>query len=114
MVTSTTHQAADDAVGRHTQEVSFIIVDDPNNAIVFKGAGSYVATRGESAIRIVEKAFPGLRFSLSHDRLLTFLLAKAGVDFPIKNETFIAALAGALTATGTRLAGPMSGPDRAS
>jgi hypothetical protein len=106
MPISTAHHATDDAGGRYSQDVSFTIVDDPSNAIVFKGAGNYAATRGESVIRVVEKAFPGLRFSQSHDRLLSFLSVKASIDFPVQEEAFVAILAGALTASGTRLANP--------
>lgn len=87
-----------------TLEVAFTIVDDPSNDIVYKGAGSYAATRGETAVRLVESNFPPLRFNLSFDQGLRTLHASARIDFPFENDVFLLVLASALTSTGTRLA----------
>lgn len=84
-------------------EVAFTIVDDPSNGSVYKGAGSYAATRGETAIRLVVDNFPLLRFSLSFEKDLRALHARARIDFPLENDVFLLVLASALTSTGTRL-----------
>lgn len=86
------------------QDVTFTIVDDPSNRTVYKGAGSYAATRGETALRVVEQNFPPLRFDLRFERDLTALHASARIDFPIENDAFLLVLSSALTSTGTRLA----------
>lgn len=87
-----------------TLEVAFTIIDDPSNDVVYKGAGHYAATRGETAIRLVENNFPPLRFEISSERNLGALHAKAHIDFPIESNAFMLVLASALTSTGTRLA----------
>ncbi|WP_257385150.1 hypothetical protein [Tahibacter caeni] len=86
------------------QDVAFTIVDDPRNESVYKGAGSYAATRAESAVRAVEKAFPPLRFELRFERNLSALHVQARVSTAVENDAFLAVLSTALTSTGTRLA----------
>lgn len=91
-----------------TVEVAFTIVDDPSNDSVYKGAGHYAATRGETAIRLIEGNFPPLRFDLVFERNLGSLHVRAQIDFPIETNAFLLILESALTSTGTRLA-----PERA-
>lgn len=63
------------------QDVTFTIVDDPKNESVYKGPGSYAATRAESAVRAVERVPPS-----------------------VENAAFLVVLSKALASTGTRLA----------
>lgn len=86
------------------QDVVFTIVDDPKNESVYKGAGSYAATRAESAIRVVEEAFPPLRFELRFERNLSALHVRARVHSSVENDVFLIVLSNALRSTGTRLA----------
>jgi hypothetical protein len=86
------------------QDVMFTIVDDPENESVFKGPGSYAATRAESAVHAVEEAFPPLRFELRSERNLTALHVQARVPSLVENEAFLVILSKALASTGTRLA----------
>lgn len=90
--------------GKASQDVTFTIVDDPRNESIYKGAGSYAATRAENAVHALEKAFPPLRFALRFERNLTALHVQAQVPSSVDNEAFVAALSGALASTGTRLA----------
>lgn len=86
------------------QDVSFTIVDDPKNESVYKGAGSYAATRAESAVHDVEKAFPPLRFELRFEKNLSALHVQARVPPSVENEVFLSVLSKALASTATRLA----------
>jgi hypothetical protein len=86
------------------QDVVFTIVDDPKNETVYKGAGSYPATRAETAIRAVEEAFPPLRFELRFEKDLTALHVRARVRTSVDNDAFLVVLSNALGSTGTRLA----------
>lgn len=86
------------------QDVAFTIVDDPKNESVYKGPGSYAATRAESAVRTVEDAFPPLRFALRAERNLTALHVRARVPPSVENDAFLVVLSKALASTGTRLA----------
>lgn len=86
------------------QDVIFTIVDDPENGSVFKGPGSYAATRAESAVHAVEEAFPPLRFELRSEKNLTALHVQARVPPSVENEAFLVVLSKALASTGTRLA----------
>lgn len=86
------------------QGVAFTIVDDPKNESVYKGPGSYAATRAETAVHDVEKAFPSLHFELRFERNLTALHVQARVRSSVDNEILLAALSKALKSTGTRLA----------
>lgn len=86
------------------QDVAFTIIDDPANRAVYKGPGSYAATRGETAVRVLEENFPPLRFNLRFETDLTALHADARINFPIENDVFLLVLSSALTSTGTRLA----------
>lgn len=89
---------------KSAQDVMFTIVDDPKNESVFKGPGSYAATRAESAVHAVEEAFPPLRFELRSERNLTALHVQARVPPSVENEAFLVILSKALASTGTRLA----------
>ena len=86
------------------EQIMLDIVDDPANAGVFKGPGHFAATRAESAVRILEKAFPQLCFEINADRSLSNLKATALVRSPISSDEFIGVLADALASTGTRIA----------
>lgn len=86
------------------QDVTFTIVDDPKNESVYKGPGSYAATRAESAVRAVGEAFPPLRFTLRPERNLTALHVQAQVPPSVENAAFLVVLSKALASTGTRLA----------
>lgn len=86
------------------QDVAFTLVDDPKNETVYKGHGSYAATRAETAIQTVEKAFPPLRFELRFEKDLTALHVRARVRSSVDNDAFLVVLSGALESTGTRLA----------
>lgn len=79
-------------------------MDDPQNNSVYKGAGSYAATRAETAIRGVEETFPPLRFDLRFEKNLTALHVRARIHSSIGNGSFLTTLSNALTSTGTRLA----------
>lgn len=96
--------AAPATPGNFSQEVSFTIVDDPENEGVYKGAGSYAATRAESAVRFVEKAFPLVLFELRFEKNLSALHVRARVPSPVENDVFLAVLSNALASTATRLA----------
>lgn len=88
----------------NTQDVAFTIVDDPKNESVYKGAGSYAATRAETAVRAVEEAFPLLHFDLRFEKNLTALHVRTRVHSSVENDLFLAVLLKALTSTATRLA----------
>jgi hypothetical protein len=90
--------------GATAQYVTFTIVDDPHNTTVYKGAGSYAATRAETAVRAVEEAFPSLRFEVQLERNLSALHVQVRVHSSIKNDAFLTVLAKALAASATRLA----------
>lgn len=92
------------APDENMQDIAFTIVDDPQNNSVYKGAGSYAATRAETAIRSVEETFPPLRFDLRFEKNLTALHVRARIHSSIDNGSFLTTLSNALTSTGTRLA----------
>lgn len=96
--------AASGAPDENMQDIAFTIVDDPQNNSVYKGAGSYAATRAETAIRSVEETFPPLRFDLRFEKNLTALHVRARIHSSIDNGAFLTSLSNALTSTGTRLA----------
>jgi hypothetical protein len=98
------HTAASGAPDTSSQAVAFTIVDDPENGSVFKGPGSYAATRAESAVHAVEKAFPPLRFELRLEKNLSALHVQAQVPSSVENDVFLAVLSKALASTATRLA----------
>lgn len=93
-----------DATDNGGQDVAFTLVDDPKNDSVYKGPGSYAASRAENAIRAVEQAFPPLRFTLRFEKILTALHVEARVPPSVDNAAFLAVLSSALASTGTRLA----------
>ena len=100
-------QSMDHAVDANTEtahEVAFTIVDDSANQSVYKGPGSYAATRGETAMRAVEAAFKPLRFDLRFERDLTALHASAPIHASTDKQALLVVLLSALTSTGTRLA----------
>jgi len=92
------------------EQIMLEIIDDPANVAVFKGAGHLAATRAESAIRMLESAFPQLRFEINVDHHLSNLKATAIVRSPVDSDEFIGVLTQALVTTGTRVA-PLHGID---
>jgi hypothetical protein len=86
------------------EQIMLEIIDDPANVAVFKGAGHLAATRAESAIRMLESAFPQLHFEIVVNHGLSNLKATAIVRSPIDSDEFIDVLSQALVTTGTRVA----------
>jgi len=86
------------------EQIMLEIIDDPANVGVYKGAGHLAATRAESAIRMLESAFPQLHFEINVNHGLSNLKATAIVHSPIDSDEFIGVLTQALETTGTRVA----------